>query len=102
MTPADRATRCVTPVVIVLRTKLDAECNRQATVVGRLLTTLGDDRRAVTAVAKLFLVQRLGKAPKGITLIFGDIRISEDNPRLYALARSPAYAVTVYRPTALK
>ena len=35
----------------MLCTKLDAECDRQATVVGRLLTTLGDDRRAV---AKLF------------------------------------------------
>jgi len=31
-------------VVIVLCTKLDAECNRQATVVGRKLTTLGVDR----------------------------------------------------------
>ena len=52
----------------MLCTKLGAACDRQATVVGRLLTTLGDDRRAV---AKLFSVQRLG-----ITLIFGDIRIS--------------------------
>jgi len=46
------------PVVMVLCTKLVAECDRQATVVGRLLTTFGDDRRAV---AKLFLVQRLEK-----------------------------------------
>ena len=57
----------------MLFTRLDAECDRQATVVGRLLTTVSDDRRAV---AKLFLVQRLGKALDGITLIFGDIRIS--------------------------
>jgi len=35
------------PVVIVLCTKLDAECDPQATVVDRLLTTLGDDRCAV-------------------------------------------------------
>ena len=40
----------------MLYRKLDAECDRQTTVVGRLLTTLGDDRRGV---AKLFLVQRL-------------------------------------------
>jgi len=31
-------------VIIVL----DAECDRQATVVGRLLTTLGDSRRDIT------------------------------------------------------
>ena len=29
--------------------KLDAECDRQATVVSRLMTTLGDDRRAVVS-----------------------------------------------------
>jgi len=44
-------------LVIVLRTKLDTECNQQATVVGRR-----DDRRAG---AKLFLVQRLEKSSKG-------------------------------------
>jgi len=33
------------PVVIVLCIKLDAAGDRRATVVGRLLTTLGDDRR---------------------------------------------------------
>jgi len=49
-------------LVIVLCTKLDAECDRQATVVGRLLTTLGDERRAV---AKLFSVQRLEKSSRG-------------------------------------
>ena len=38
-------------VIIVLCTKLDIECDWQTTVVGRLLTTLGNDRRAV---AKLF------------------------------------------------
>ena len=56
LTPTDRATRCVAshPVVIVLCTKLDAECDRRATVVGRPLTTFGDDRRAV---AKLILGQ---------------------------------------------
>jgi len=38
----------------------DAECSRQTTVIGRLLTlTLGDGRRTV---AKLFFVQRLGKS----------------------------------------
>jgi len=47
------------PVVTVLCIKLDAECDRQATVVGRLLTTLGDDRRPA---ATLFLVQRLGRS----------------------------------------
>jgi len=31
----------------VLCTKLDAACDRQATVFGRVLTTLGDDRGAV-------------------------------------------------------
>ena len=50
---------------MLLCTKLDSECDRQATVVGRLLTTLGDDRRAVE---KLFLVRRLWrKAPEEIT-----------------------------------
>jgi len=39
----------------VLCTKLDAKCNRQAMVVGRPLTTLSDDRRAVM---KLFFVQK--------------------------------------------
>jgi len=47
------------PFVIVLCTKLDAECDWQETVVGRLLTTLGDDRHDIM---KLFLVHRLGKA----------------------------------------
>jgi len=36
-------------------------------------TTLSDYRRAV---AKLFLIQRLEKSSRGITLIFGDIQIS--------------------------
>jgi len=58
-------------VVIVLCTKLDAVCDRQATVVSRLLTTLGDDRHAI---AKRFLVQRFGI--KFLTLIFWDIWIS--------------------------
>ena len=49
------------PVVTVLCIKLDAECDRQATVVGRLLT-LGDDQREV---AKLFLIHRLCKSYKG-------------------------------------
>ena len=39
----------------------DAECDRQATVVGQLLTTIGDDRRVV---AKLFSVQRLEKSSR--------------------------------------
>jgi len=39
-TPTDRASDASHPVVIVLCIKLNAECNRQATVVGRLLTTL--------------------------------------------------------------
>jgi len=46
-------------VVIVLCTKLDAECERQATVVSRLLTTLGDDGRTVT---KLFSIFRVGSS----------------------------------------
>jgi len=57
------------PVIIVLCTKLDAECHRQAVAIGWLWTTLGDNWYAV---AKLFLVQRLGKAPEGI-MLFGDI-----------------------------
>jgi len=61
------------PVVVVPCTKLDAECDRQATVVGRLLTTLGDDRHVV---AKLFLAQRLENSCRRNTLMFGDIRIS--------------------------
>jgi len=62
--PIQRTARRVAshPVVIALCRKLDAECDRQATVVGRLLTTLGDDRRAV---AKLFLVQTLEKSSGG-------------------------------------
>jgi len=47
------------PVVIVLGTKLDALCKSQSTDDRRLLTTLGDDRRAI---AELFLVQRLGES----------------------------------------
>jgi len=68
LTPKDRVTQRVArsfashPDVIVLCTKLDTECDRQTTVLGRLLTTLGDDRRAVT---KLFLVQRLEKSSRG-------------------------------------
>jgi len=46
----------------MLCTKLDAECDRQAKVVSRLLTTLGDDRRAI---AKLILVQRFVKSCGG-------------------------------------
>ena len=60
-------------VVIVLCTKLDAECDRQATVVGRLLTTLYDDRGSIT---KLFLVQRLKNSSGGIMLMYRDIQIS--------------------------
>ena len=37
-------------------------CDRQATIVGRQSTTIGNDRRAV---AKLFLVQRGEKSSKG-------------------------------------
>ena len=54
----------------MLCTKQDTECDRQAMVVGRLLTTLGDDRRAVT---KLFLVQRLEKSSRGIYAYFLEI-----------------------------
>jgi len=54
-------------VVIVL-------CDRQATIVGRLLATLGDDRRAVS---KLFLVQRLEESSRGnYVYVCGHIRIS--------------------------
>jgi len=49
------------PVIIVLCTKLDAECDRQATIVSRLLTTIGDEH----AIMKIFLVQRLEKSSKG-------------------------------------
>ena len=45
MTPTDALRH--TQVIIALCTKLDAECDRQTTVVGRLLTTLGNDQRAV-------------------------------------------------------
>jgi len=61
------------PVVILLCIKLDAECDRQATVVGRLLTLIGDDRHAI---AKVFLVQRMEKTSEKITLMFGHSRIS--------------------------
>jgi len=53
MTPTDRATRCVTPS----RHRDVHKAGRSVWSAGdgrRLLTTLGDDRRAV---AKLFLVQ---------------------------------------------
>jgi len=52
LTPTDRMMHCVTPSrhCAVHRA---GRSDRQVTVVGRLLTTLGDDRRAV---AKLFLV----------------------------------------------
>jgi len=60
-------------VIIVLCTKLDAECNRQTTVIGRLMTTLGDDQCAVT---KLFSVQRLGKSSRENALILGDTQMS--------------------------
>ena len=55
--------------IIVLCTKLDAECDWQVMVVGRLWTTLGNDR---CAVVKLFLVWGWRKAPEWITLMFGD------------------------------
>jgi len=42
-----RVTRCITP--IALYTKLDAECHKQATVVGLLLTTLGNGGHAIAA-----------------------------------------------------
>jgi len=60
-------------VNIVLCTKQDTECDRQVMVVGRLLTTFGDDR---CALAKLFLVQRLRKSSRGNYVIFGDTQIS--------------------------
>ena len=56
------------PVVIILCIKLDAECDRQATIIGRLLTTLADDGRAVAKGWR--------NAPEGMTLMFGDIQIS--------------------------
>ena len=56
----------------MLCTELEAQLDRQAKVVNRLLTTLGDDRRAV---AKLFLVQKLGGLQKNYAY-FGDIRVS--------------------------
>jgi len=43
----------------MLCTKLDTESDQQAMVVGRLLTTLGDDQHAIV---KLFLVQMLEKS----------------------------------------
>jgi len=43
------------------------------TGIGWLFTIRGDDRHAVV---KLFLIQRMGKAPEGIMLIFRDIWIS--------------------------
>jgi len=54
-----RATRHVTPnhpSPIALYTKLDAECDHQTTIVGPLLTKLGDDRRALV----IFNDQSLG------------------------------------------
>jgi len=67
LTPSDRVTRCFTPVVIVLCTKLDAECDRQATVVGRPLT-FGDDRRAVA----IFLLawERLSRKLRDASLVY--------------------------------
>jgi len=49
-------------VIIVLSTKLDAECDRQVTVISQMSTTLDDDRCAIT---KLFLIQRLDKSSRG-------------------------------------
>jgi len=67
LTPTDHETHCVTPSPY--RAVHKAGYNRQVMVVGRVLTTLGDNRRAI---AKLFLVQRFGKAPEGITPMFGE------------------------------
>jgi len=59
LTPTDHASH---PVIIMLCTKLNAECDQQVTVVVRLLTTLGNNRCAIT---KLFLVQRSQKSSRG-------------------------------------
>ena len=86
-------------------------CDQQAAVVGRLLTTLGDDRRGVT---KFFLVQRLDEitiwlekfefhicltnilqlqtalSPRSDALVPVEAR-----PRPYALAQTSMHAMTV-------
>jgi len=51
-----RAMHCITP--IALYTKLDSECNKQATTIGLLLTTLGDGGHAVAASRRLRCTQR--------------------------------------------
>jgi len=104
----------------VLCTKLDAECDRQATVVGRLLTTFSDGRRAVGS--EIILSSEAGeKLQRELRLCLEilEFRICLINilqlqgalfPRPealgpvvqwrhdhgpYALARSPAHAMTV-------
>jgi len=118
-----RTTRCIAshPVVIVLCTKLDAACDPQVTVVGRPLTTLDDDQRAVM---KLFLFRRLRKSLEGIMLIFGDIQMLylfdkyspasgacplDQELRIQCMHDTRPYALalhlrtqSLYRPTALK
>ena len=74
---------------IALYTMLDAECNKQATVVSRLLTPTPSvvnnipttvacwwTRRLWTRRGEIFLVQNLGKVPNKNTANFGDNRIS--------------------------
>jgi len=63
-----RATRCVT--AIVLYTKMDAQCDKVATVVGRTKSTT-----VATAAVPLLNFSKsrvLDKVLDGITLIFGD------------------------------
>jgi len=55
---------------MVLCTKLDDECDRQAAVIGRLLTTLGDDRRGVRR-CEIILSSEVGEMLQGeLRLIF--------------------------------
>jgi len=63
----------VTPVVIVLCTKLDAGCDRQATVVW---LTIDNAWRRSICQREILLSLEVGEKLRGITLIFGDIRIS--------------------------
>jgi len=73
LTPADLAVLRHAQSSSCCARSWNVECDRQATVVGRLLTTLGDNRRAV---AKFFLVHRLEKSSRGNCAYFGDSRIS--------------------------
>jgi len=47
--------------------KAGCSCDWQATVIGQMLTTLGNNRHAIT---KLFLAQRLGKSSGGNSTYF--------------------------------